>query len=92
MIQILKCGLFVGIIAVSSVLSGVNSDCMSPPSYENTKYEILVPKTSPVESTAVYFCKSGFSMLGDADYIVLVCRQDEEWIGPEINCTNSRFI
>lgn len=67
----------------------VNADCQIPPSYDNAEFQILPNTTS--ETTAVYNCILGFYMSGRADFVVLVCGQENEWIGPEVDCTNSKL-
>ncbi|XP_071837397.1 sushi, von Willebrand factor type A, EGF and pentraxin domain-containing protein 1-like isoform X2 [Apostichopus japonicus] len=88
--QLRNCRLFSNFVTSVTFLlkcvSIVNADCKLPPTYDNAEFQILPSTTS--ETTAVYNCKLGFYISGRADFVVLVCGQENEWIGPDVDCTN----
>lgn len=80
---------FIVTTTLFSFIFGANGDCTDPPLYDNAYVLKAVGVT--VGATVVYACVDGYQMYGPADNVVLVCSPEESWVGPEIDCTESKY-
>ncbi|KAJ8033088.1 Macrophage mannose receptor 1 [Holothuria leucospilota] len=67
------------------LISETDAYCETPPTFLNAYVQWGLG--SAVESSVIYSCNDGYEMSGPADHVVLSCNQEEEWTGPDIDCT-----
>lgn len=72
------------------LISETDADCETPPTFFNAYVQWEL--SSAVESSVIYSCNDGYKMSGPADHVVLTCNQEEEWTGPDIDCTESKKV
>lgn len=80
---------FIVTATLLSLIFGTSGDCTSPPVFDNAYVLQTVDFTAG--ASIVYACVDGFQMFGPADNVVLVCSPEESWVGPEIDCTESKY-